>query len=93
MVKLHVKKGDQSQFLYETSVKENVKELVDKLVKIFNGRLKIDRLYYGKHIFVRFSYNFESTKIKRSVFNNFSLFFFLSVLCCVIKDTFNYMIS
>jgi len=46
MVKLHVKKGDQSQFLYETSVKENVKELVDKLVKIFNGRLKIDRLYY-----------------------------------------------
>lgn len=48
MVKLHIKKGDQSQFLYETTVKENVKELVEKLVKIFNGRLKIDRLYYGK---------------------------------------------
>ena len=48
MVKLHIKKGDQSQFLYETTVQENIKELVIKLVKIFNGRLKIDRLYYGK---------------------------------------------
>lgn len=47
MVKLHVKKGDQSQFLYETTVQVNVKELVATLVKIFNGRLKIDRLYYG----------------------------------------------
>ena len=36
------------QRVTQTFVKENVKELVEKLVKIFNGRLKIDRLYYGK---------------------------------------------
>jgi len=46
MVKLHVKKGDQSQFLYETTVEENIGELINKLVEIFNGRLKIDRLFY-----------------------------------------------
>jgi len=46
MVVLHVKKGDQSQFLYETTVKEHIADLVPKLVKIYNGRLKIDRLYY-----------------------------------------------
>ena len=46
MVRLHVKKGDQSQFLYETTVKEPVSELVTKLVQIYNGRLKIDRLFY-----------------------------------------------
>jgi len=48
MVKLHIKKGDQSQFLYETTVNENIGELTKKLTKIFNGRLKIDRLYYGR---------------------------------------------
>lgn len=51
MVKLHVKKGDQSQFLYETTVEENIGELINKLVEIFNGRLKIDRLFYGKFSF------------------------------------------
>ena len=50
MVRLHLKKGDQSQFLYETSTQENIGELVTKLVQIFNGRLKIDRLFYGKEI-------------------------------------------
>ena len=48
MVKLHVKKGDQSLFLYETTVKEPINILVKELVKIYNGILKIDRLYYGK---------------------------------------------
>ncbi|XP_057307091.1 cilia- and flagella-associated protein 298-like [Hydractinia symbiolongicarpus] len=46
MVKLHVKKGDESQFLFETTVKEPINVLVANLVKIFNGRLKIDRLYH-----------------------------------------------
>ena len=54
MVKLHVKKGDQSQFLYETTVEENIGELIVKLVKIFNGRLKIDRLFYGKILLLIF---------------------------------------
>lgn len=51
MVKLHVKRGDQSQFLFETSVKEPVHTLVKDLVKIYNGRLKIDRLFYGINLF------------------------------------------
>jgi len=46
MVILHVKSGDQSQFLFETTVKKPIGELVKELVKIFNGRLKIDRLYH-----------------------------------------------
>ena len=52
MVILHVKRGDESQFLFETTVKEPISVLIKKLVKIFNGRLKIDRLYYGKFHFI-----------------------------------------
>lgn len=51
MVKLHVKKGDESQFLFETTVQENIADLVKVLVAIYNGRLKVDRLYYGKFSF------------------------------------------
>lgn len=46
MVKLHIKKGDQSQFLFETTVEEKVGKLVIELTRIFNGRLKIERLFY-----------------------------------------------
>lgn len=46
MVRIHVKKGDESQFLFDSTVKEPVQLLVQKLVKIYNARLKIDRLYY-----------------------------------------------
>lgn len=46
MVILHVKKGDRSLFLYETTVKESVGTLVKRIVEIHNGQLKIDRLYY-----------------------------------------------
>ena len=48
MVKLHVKRGDESQFLYETTCQVELAELIPSLVKIFNGRLKIERLFYGK---------------------------------------------
>jgi len=46
MVILHVKKGDQSLFLHETTVKGSIAGLTKKLVEIYNGQLKIDRLYY-----------------------------------------------
>ncbi|XP_054718588.1 cilia- and flagella-associated protein 298-like [Uloborus diversus] len=46
MVKLHVKKGDESLFLFETVTSCNVKELLTDLVKIYNGRLKIERLCF-----------------------------------------------
>lgn len=44
MVKLHVKKGDESQFLLETTVELPVNECVKIVCNIFNGRLKIQRL-------------------------------------------------
>lgn len=47
MVILHVKKGDESQFLFETTVKTPINETISKLVKIYNGRLKIQRICTG----------------------------------------------
>ncbi|CAF0861911.1 unnamed protein product [Brachionus calyciflorus] len=44
MVKLHIKKGDESQFLFETTVESPVEECVKAVCNIFNGRLKIQRL-------------------------------------------------
>lgn len=44
MVKIHVKKGEESQFLYETSVVESVEDVTIAIVNIYNGRLKISRL-------------------------------------------------
>jgi len=46
MVKLHVKRGDESLFLYETTVKANLNDIVTELARIQNQRLKIERLYY-----------------------------------------------
>ena len=47
MVKLHVKKGDESQFLYETTVEISVNQLLEELIPIFNGRLKVQRICGG----------------------------------------------
>jgi len=44
MVKLHVKNGDESQFLYETTTAINNAQLTKELVEIYNGRLKVERL-------------------------------------------------
>lgn len=44
MVKLHIKKGDESQFLYETTVEQPIDELVKDVCAIHNGRLKIQRI-------------------------------------------------
>ncbi|GBP40521.1 UPF0769 protein C21orf59 homolog [Eumeta japonica] len=54
MVILHVKRGDQSQFLYETDINNTVDDVVKDIVAIYNGRLKIERICYemeelGKH--------------------------------------------
>lgn len=46
MVRLHVKKGDESQFLYDTSVTVSTDDLLLDLLEIYNGRLKISRLCY-----------------------------------------------
>lgn len=44
MVKLHVKKGDESQFLFETTVESDVSECVKQVCNIYNGRLKVERI-------------------------------------------------
>ncbi|XP_029718870.2 cilia- and flagella-associated protein 298 isoform X2 [Aedes albopictus] len=44
MVLLHVKRGDESQFLYETNLSISVEQLSLELATIYNGRLKVSRV-------------------------------------------------
>lgn len=44
MVRLHIKKGEETQFIYETSVVESVEDVTTSVTHIYNGRLKIIRL-------------------------------------------------
>uniref|UniRef100_A0AAG5CUF9 Uncharacterized protein n=1 Tax=Anopheles atroparvus TaxID=41427 RepID=A0AAG5CUF9_ANOAO len=44
MVLLHVKRGEESQFLYEASTCIGVEQLAYELVTIYNGRLKVSRV-------------------------------------------------
>ncbi|XP_053981690.1 cilia- and flagella-associated protein 298 isoform X2 [Hylaeus volcanicus] len=46
MVRLHVKKGEESQFLYDTHVEARVEDVVYDIAIIYNGRLKISRICY-----------------------------------------------
>ncbi|XP_057318648.1 cilia- and flagella-associated protein 298 isoform X3 [Microplitis mediator] len=46
MVRLHVKKGDESQFLYDTTVDTLVDDVIQEITVIYNGRLKINRIAY-----------------------------------------------
>lgn len=48
MVLLHIKRGDASQFLYETTVSINVGKLSQEIAAIYNGRSKIRRVCAGK---------------------------------------------
>ena len=47
MVKLHVKKGDDSQFLCESHVDVLVDDLLANIVAVYNGRLKVQRICAG----------------------------------------------
>lgn len=47
MVLLHIKRGETSQFLYETSLGLDVSKLTQEIVAIYNGRLKIRRICAG----------------------------------------------
>ncbi|XP_071499254.1 cilia- and flagella-associated protein 298-like [Diadema antillarum] len=44
MVKLHIKKGEESQFMYETTVQMPVEDVMKELLEIYNGRLKVERI-------------------------------------------------
>ncbi|KAG7271911.1 hypothetical protein CRUP_024561 [Coryphaenoides rupestris] len=44
MVQLHLKRGDQSLFLVETSAGVLVRDLVRHVTAVYNGRLRVDRI-------------------------------------------------
>jgi len=48
MVKLHIKKGDESQFLFDTTVEIAIEDLLAEIVPIYNGRLKVHRICPGE---------------------------------------------
>ena len=50
MVKLVIKKGDETQFLFESTVDTNVEEALKAICNIYNGRLKIQRLCSGSYL-------------------------------------------
>lgn len=47
MVLLHIKRGETSQFLFETTVNIDVSKLTQEIAAIYNGRLKIRRICAG----------------------------------------------
>lgn len=47
MVRLHVKRGDESQFLLEAACSARLAELAPLVARIYNGRLKVQRLCAG----------------------------------------------
>lgn len=49
MVKIHLKRGDASLFLYETTTNIPVADLLKELSEVYNGILKIRRLCSGKY--------------------------------------------
>ncbi|XP_051541617.1 cilia- and flagella-associated protein 298 [Myxocyprinus asiaticus] len=44
MVQLHVKRGDESQFLFNTTVDVTIETLSQQVTAVYNGRLKVDRI-------------------------------------------------
>lgn len=47
MVRLHVKRGDESQFLLEAAGSARLADLAPLVARIYNGRLKVQRLCSG----------------------------------------------
>lgn len=50
MVQLHVKRGDESQFLFNTTVDISIETLIQQVTQVYNGMLKVDRICSGKFI-------------------------------------------
>ncbi|XP_068600270.1 cilia- and flagella-associated protein 298 [Brachionichthys hirsutus] len=44
MVQLHVKRGDESQFLFNAAVDEPLETVIQQVTAIYNGRLKVERI-------------------------------------------------
>lgn len=48
MVQLHVKRGDDSQFLFNSTVDAPVETVIQEITAIYGGRLKVDRICSGE---------------------------------------------
>ena len=48
MVQLHVKRGDESQFLFNATVDAPLETVIQEITGIYNGRLKVDRICSGE---------------------------------------------
>lgn len=48
MVRFHIKKGDESQFLYEVAIDTPMSKVYEEITTIYNMRIKISNLCYGK---------------------------------------------
>lgn len=44
MVQLHVKRGDESQFLFSSTVDAPLETVIQQITAIYNGRLKVERI-------------------------------------------------
>lgn len=49
MVQLHVKRGDESQFLFNTTVDASVETVIQQIAVIYNGKLKVERICSGEN--------------------------------------------
>ena len=49
MVRLKFKKENEGLFIMDTTLDKEVKVIIDYIVKVQNGRLKIERLCYGEN--------------------------------------------
>lgn len=50
MVQLHVKRGQESQFLFNTTAQAPLETVIQQITAIYNGRLKVERLCSGKNL-------------------------------------------
>ena len=48
MVQLHVKRGDESQFLFSSTVDAPLETVIQQITAIYNGRLKVERICSGE---------------------------------------------
>lgn len=49
MVQLHVKRGDESLFLFTTTVDATLETVIQQITAIYNRRLKVDRICSGEN--------------------------------------------
>ena len=79
MVRLHLKKGNDSLFLHDTTVKQNVAELVSEVLDIYDLRLKVLRLCEGMILVINFSSRFLKNVLNLIFLFSNSLFKWISM--------------